>query len=845
MMKEILLISILICLTFSWGAAQQHPFDDRTSALEQRVQNLISLMTLEEKIDMMAGYNDFYIHPVERLGVPAFIMADGPMGLASWGIHGRGTAFPATLGLAATWNNELAAKYGDALGQEWRARGLHFLLAPGVNMYRASKGARNFEYFGEDPLLTSEMVVPLIKAVQNRGVIATIKHFAANDQEFDRYTVSSQIDERTLREIYLPPFEAAVKRANVWAVMTGYNPVNGVWCTENKFLLNDILKKEWGFPGMVMSDWACTYSAVNAIEAGLDLEMGSKDWYNREKLLPLIQQGQVKEEQINRIVARILRPCFEMGFFDRPQLDASIPTYNQFANSIAHEIAQKGTVLLKNDSILPLSHNLKIAVIGPNANPSVLTDRKHREQNVVLGGGGSSKVNPWHITTLLSGMEQTFKPENILYHEGVSNRFVTELFSGSKFHTKDNMLGFEARYINNSTGLIKEQIDKSINFSFWRVPNNWKEFDDKNYSIEWSGFMKSPDNGSIRFFVQAQGAYKLYIDQKLVIDQWNSQSLTNESVSVIMEKDKEYSVRLEFAQRCWPAEIRLGYTPEIDFKNHPAVQLAKKADVVVFCGGFDAIIELEGRDRPFELPYGQNELISEIAKVNPNIVAVSISGGGHGMPWANSVKGILHAWYPGQSGGLAIAEILAGKVNPSAKLPISIEKEWKDSPAFGNYDEERSTGKVHYREGVFMGYRHFDTKSIEPQFPFGHGLSYTTFSYSNIKVTSKTFKSGDKLIVSVDVTNTGKMAGSEVVQLYVNEERPKISRPSKELKGFANVNLNPGESKTVSIALTDRAFMYYHVDKKKSGWRFDKGFFNILVGASSRDIRLKERVELK
>lgn len=823
-------------------AVGQYPFRNPALSIEERLENLRSLMTLEEKIDLLTGYNDFFIHPVERLGIPPFIMADGPLGLASWGIHGRGTAFPAALGLAASWNPELASRYGEAIGQEWRARGLHFLLAPGVNMYRASKGGRNFEYLGEDPFLASEMVVPFISAVQNRGVIVTVKHFAVNDQEFDRYTVSSEIDERTLREIYLPPFEAAVKRAGVWAVMTGYNPVNGVWCTEHKHLLTDILKNEWGFRGLVMSDWGCTYSDVHALKAGLDLEMGSKEWFTREKLLPLLRQGAISEADIDSAATRILRPCFAMGFFDRPQLDPSLPVYNPFANRVAHEMAQKSIVLLKNEGILPLKPNAKIAVIGPNANPSVFTDREHKEPTSVFGGGGSSKVNPWKMTTLLEGMEQRFGAENILYHEGVSNRFVSKRFASAGFYTKTLQPGLDAKYVNQRTGFTREQTDRQINFSFWRAPNNWKEFDDTNYSITWDGFMKSPATGPIRFFVQAQGAYKLFVGGKLVLDQWASQSLSNESVALQMEQGQEYAVRLEFAQRCWPAEIRLGYAPEIDFQNHPAVQLAKQADVIVFCGGFDALIELEGRDRSFDLPYGQNELVREIASVNPNIVFVSVSGGGHGMPWVDSVKGILHAWYPGQSGGLAIAEILAGKVNPSAKLPISIEKQWADSPAYGNYDEERSSGNVSYREGVLMGYRHFDAKNIEPQFAFGHGLSYTTFGYSNLNVSSKPGNPNDTLLVRVDITNTGSAAGAEVVQLYVREEKPKLARPAKELKGFANVSLNPGETKTVTIPLTERAFMYYHTDAGASGWKSDKGLFHILVGASSKDIRLKESI---
>lgn len=313
MNRVIVACCILLCTSVWKISAQDYPFRRADLPVEERVEDLVRRMTLEEKIDLLAGYQDFYLHPCERLGIPAFKLADGPLGLASWGLFGKATAFPSALSLAASWNRDLAARVGDCYGQEWRARGIHFLLAPGVNTYRASKGARNFEYMGEDPYLSSEMVVPFIKGVQERGVIATVKHFAANDQEYDRYRVSSEVSERALREIYLPAFKAAVQKAGVKAVMTGYNLLNGVYCTENKYLI-DILKKEWGFKGMLMSDWACTYSADKAANHGLDLEMGSNDWFVREKLLPLIEQGVVTEETINEKVRRIYGTCIEMGF---------------------------------------------------------------------------------------------------------------------------------------------------------------------------------------------------------------------------------------------------------------------------------------------------------------------------------------------------------------------------------------------------------------------------------------------------------------------------------------------------------------------------------------------------
>lgn len=423
MNRVIVACCILLCTSVWKISAQDYPFRRADLPVEERVEDLVRRMTLEEKIDLLAGYQDFYLHPCERLGIPAFKLADGPLGLASWGLFGKATAFPSALSLAASWNRDLAARVGDCYGQEWRARGIHFLLAPGVNTYRASKGARNFEYMGEDPYLSSEMVVPFIKGVQERGVIATVKHFAANDQEYDRYRVSSEVSERALREIYLPAFKAAVQKAGVKAVMTGYNLLNGVYCTENKYLI-DILKKEWGFKGMLMSDWACTYSADKAANHGLDLEMGSNDWFVREKLLPLIEQGVVTEETINEKVRRIYGTCIEMGFFDRPQLDTTIPVYNPKANRMAYEAAKEGMILLKNeDNLLPLKRVTKIAVIGPNACYNLVTDRQNNVNGTTYGGGGSSKVHPWHVTSVLQGIEAEYPDAEVWYAEGISNAY--------------------------------------------------------------------------------------------------------------------------------------------------------------------------------------------------------------------------------------------------------------------------------------------------------------------------------------------------------------------------------------------------------------------------------------
>lgn len=877
MNRVIVACCILLCTSVWKISAQDYPFRRADLPVEERVEDLVRRMTLEEKIDLLAGYQDFYLHPCERLGIPAFKLADGPLGLASWGLFGKATAFPSALSLAASWNRDLAARVGDCYGQEWRARGIHFLLAPGVNTYRASKGARNFEYMGEDPYLSSEMVVPFIKGVQERGVIATVKHFAANDQEYDRYRVSSEVSERALREIYLPAFKAAVQKAGVKAVMTGYNLLNGVYCTENKYLI-DILKKEWGFKGMLMSDWACTYSADKAANHGLDLEMGSNDWFVREKLLPLIEQGVVTEETINEKVRRIYGTCIEMGFFDRPQLDTTIPVYNPKANRMAYEAAKEGMILLKNeDNLLPLKRVTKIAVIGPNACYNLVTDRQNNVNGTTYGGGGSSKVHPWHVTSVLQGIEAEYPDA-----EGISNAYKPRLFRSAKFYTEDGKQGLRAKYYKMGQGdgsalpdklmqqqakaagrtedshngvsavsssvsakssdkePVMERIDRHVDFSWWGTP---KEGLGEDYRVEWEGYVPVERNDSLLFFVDAQGGYRLWIDGKLCLDASASQSFDCRQVAVDGQKGARLHVKLEYLnQRSLPAEIRLGYDYKGNLDFSEALRLARQADVVIFCGGLDGSIELEGRDRPFELPYGQDILINQLAEVNPNLIVSLHAGGGVRMsPWIDRVKAVVHLLYPGQAGGRAFAEMLSGKVVPSAKLPFTIEKRWEDSPACGNYDETRKERKVYYNEGIFVGYRGYDRKQVEPLYPFGYGLSYTSFEYSDLQLT-EIDKKNKSVALSFNITNTGGYEGAEVAQVYVRDIASKEARPLKELKGFQKVFLRPGETKHVSVTLDRDAFQYF--SEKKSDWVFESGEFEIWVGASSKDIRLKTKVKM-
>ncbi|MCM1177532.1 MAG: glycoside hydrolase family 3 C-terminal domain-containing protein [Clostridium sp.] len=848
------ILAVLAALFLAVPVPGKYPFMDSSLPVGQRLDDLVGRMTIEEKIDLLSGWRNFSLHPCERLGIPAFRMADGPLGIASWGEYGRATAFPAMLSLAASWDRELAAEAGGIYAEEWRARGLHFMLAPGVNMYRNSRSARNFEYFGEDPYLSSELSVPFIKAVQDGGVIATVKHFAANDQEFDRYHVSTEVSRRALHEIYFPPFRSAVQKAGVKAVMTGYNMVNGTYCTENSFLI-DVLKKEWGFRGMLMSDWECTFSGNAAIN-GLDLEMGSHAWLTREKLLPMLADGLIDESMIDDKVRRIYGACMEMGFFDREQRIPEIPAFNPRANALSRRIAEEGIVLLKNSGgILPLCRDSvhRIAVIGPDACYRVITDCRTDVSSISYGGGGSSRVHPWYTVSPLEGVMREFPDAAVSYCEGISTEFRSSLFSKGGFVTSDGPEGIDGMSVRYFDGNpfdvtcrypVYAGVEHALSHEWPLHPDNVSS---DVYGAIWEGCIVPEKTDSLFLFADAQGGYRLYVDDLLVCDRASSPSFVSDVVPMYAESGQGIHLRMEYcSNRCLPGEIRLGYCYGSDFDFSDALRLASDADVVVFCAGLDGNIEKEGRDRPFSLTWGQDRLIRAIAGVNPDLIVTISAGGGVEMDsWIDSAAAVLHLSYPGQEGGNALASILSGKVNPGGRLPFSIERRIEDSPSYGFYDETRDKRKIHYDEGVFMGYRGYDRNNVKPLFPFGYGLSYTTFGYSDIDV--RTLWKGrhtDEIAgteepvaeVCFTVSNTGDVYGSEVAQVYVHDIESRELRPLKELKGFEKVRLAPGESTAVRIILDASAFSYF--SSRSGDWTFERGKFEIWVGSSSADIRL-------
>ena len=799
----------------------------QNSDVETRVDSILSKMTVDEKIEILGGTNDFYTRAIPRLGVPSLRMSDGPMGVHDYGLT---TAYPAGIALAAFWDVDLAHRFGVVMGQDARARGVHFILGPGMNIYRAPMNGRNFEYFGEDPYLASRMAVNDIEGIQEQGVIAVAKHFAGNNSEFARMTLSSDIDERTLREIYLPAFEASVKEARVGAVMDAYNLVNGVYMTANSHLNFDILKKDWGFNGILMSDWGATHDGVAAANGGLDLEMPSPSFMNRNALLPALKDGRVSMATIDDKVRRILRTAIEFGFFDRPQTDSSIPLYSQEGREVALEEARGGMVLLKNEgNLLPLDESKfrSIAVIGPDAYPAVIS------------GGGSAETKPFHSVSFLEGISDHVGTKvKVLYD--VDLPVLDEVFEKSRFTTEPGGdAGLKAEYFSNQE--LKgppalRRVDPHVHFD-WGEGSFEQGQPVDHFSVRWTGYFIPKESADYEFFTSADDGVRLYIDDERVIDDWQSHSQTLDTATRHLEAGKSYKVRLEYFEDVGSAIVGMGVTRADAFVGVKTKALAAKAGAVIICVGFDSKTESEGADRPFQLPGGQDELIQQISSVNKNTIVVLTAGGNVDMTkWIAKVPVVMHTWYPGQEGGTALAQILFGDYSPSGKLPASFERRWEDNPVYHSYYPPKGESRVQYSEGVFVGYRGYDRSKTKPLFPFGFGLSYTTFAYGNLSVTPKN-GNGDQVTVSFDVKNTGHREGAEVAELYVGDPHATVPRPVKELKGFAKVDLKPGESKRVALHLNLRSFSYY--DVATEDWNAEPGPFTILIGSSSDKIQLQ------
>lgn len=801
--------------------------------IETRVDTLLKQLSLEEKVDLIGGVDDFYIREIPHIHLPRLKMSDGPIGVRN---YGPSTAYGG-VGMAAAWDPELAQRMGTIVGQDARARGVHFMLGPGVNIYRSPMNGRNFEYFGEDPFLAARTAVAYIEGVQSQGVSSTVKHFMGNNSEFDRHNSDSIIDERTMREIYLPAFEAAVKEANVGSVMDSYNLTNGLHLTQNGYLNTDVAKNEWGFKGIMMSDWDATYDAVGAANGGLDLEMPSGKFMNRILLLPAIHVGKVSEATIDEKVRRILRTAVRFGWMDRDQTDTSISRLNAAGDQVALEGARSGMVLLKNDGLLPLDKGKikSIAVIGPDAYP------------VQPVGGGSGAVQPFVGVSFLEGIATYLGAgAKVYYAAGVPT--LDEMAGLTKFTTEANggQAGLNAEFFDNAKLSGKpgiERVDKKASYD----PAATGGMAANDVSIRWSGYFTPTTPGEYLAFVQGpgeNGGYRLYVDKKLVIDDWTQAYAFLNEVKISLAPGP-HQINLEyFVRKGWGKQkLNFGIVRPEDLVSAEAKAIASHADAAVVAVGFDQSIEGESADRMFVLPPGQDDLINQIATINKNTVVVVTSGGGVDMTaWVDHVPGIFEAWYPGQEGGAALAQLLFGDFSPSGKLPMTFDRRWEENPAHDTYYPKGGDKKVAYTEGVFVGYRGYDKSGVKPLFPFGYGLSYTTFAYKNLIVTAPTSED-QPAEVHFEVTNTGSRPGAEVAQVYIGDRHSSVPRPKKELKGFTKVSLAPGETRQVTVKLDRRAFAYY--DVKKHDWKVEPGDFDVYVARSAAQIELTGKVAVR
>lgn len=818
-MKQFLLLLLTCSLSLSAAAQTIIP------AAKERASELVSRMTLDEKISYIGGYNAFSIRGIPRLGIPEIRMADGPQCVRN---DTRSTLYPCGIALAATWDRSLARAYGRSLGRDARSRGVHIMLGPGVNIYRSPLCGRNFEYYGEDPYLASETACAYIKGMQAEGVMATVKHFCGNNQEWDRHHVSSDIDERTLHEIYLPVFRKAVEEAHVGAVMSSYNLVNGQHMTENRSLAVDVLRERWGFEGIFMSDWDATYSVSGPVNNGLDLEMPGARYTNPENLKPLLASGVVEERTIDEKCRHILQTLISFGFLDREQKDASIPERNPESDFTALEVARRSMVLLENDGLLPFGRRTRrVVVLGPNADNCPM-------------GGGSGEGSPFAYVSVAEGLAAS----KGLQVQCLVPRGATALASSGLFFTPEGLPGLRGEFYAGRDlqgPAVVTRTDSEVDFFWEGAPAEGLPED--HFSARWTGEFRPQRSERVIFTVSGDDGYRFFVDDREVLEHWSDHGVSTKTAELDVEAGRRYSVRLEFYDNVRTAEVKLQYAFRSPDREREAIAAA---DAVVYCAGFDKTSEGENFDRPFSLPESQLADIARIASLNPALVVVLYAGGGVELaPVADKARALLLAWYPGQEGGRAVADILTGRTNPSGRLPISIERRAEDNPTYANYRENVARfqnspqSRISYAEGIFTGYRGYDRSCTDPMYPFGYGLSYTTFAYADLRIEP----AGGGVKVSFAVTNTGRRSGTETAQLYVGDPEAGVVRPVRELKGYECVTLDPGETKRVEILLGRDAFAYY--DIRQHDFRVEPGEFLLSVGSSSRDLKLSQTINLE
>jgi beta-glucosidase len=872
--------------------AQSNSWNE-SSAVDTQVEDLLQRLTLEEKIDLVSGklaVDDFGNVPASPDGFPILALADGPAGLRlanpTRPDH-RATALPAPIALAATWDPDLARRYGDVLGAEAVATGHNILLAPAVDIARAPLGGRTFESFGEDPLLQARLVAPEIEAIQAHGVVACIKHYVVNNQEYQRSTIDVKVDERTLQEIYLPPFAAAVRDGHVAAVMGSYNRINGTYACENRHTLTEILRDQLGFRGFVMSDFMGNQSTIESAHAGLDWELGAKMWGPR--LVEAVQSGQVPIETIDEMVRRILRPIIGLGLIERPIGLRTLPVQQHSAE--ARLIAEQSIVLLKNaNGLLPLDNSAirSIAVIGPDAD------------SISAAGGGSARVQPMRVVSVLDGIRQRAGEDiRVGYAPGVDPIGAGVLLPGWPAIPSDFFIppdhargeyGLRVEYWANPNfdgepQVVRIEPRAELNFGFFDLFPGWNVASPRlpskpagltgRISVRWTGDLSVPASGDYTLSLTCLGTARLYLDAQLLIDSVVAvpEAMSNPrippdvtvselalsamkvySTIIQLTADEPHPVIIEYSADApgqWflnEAMCRLGWQPPMEvtpFSIAETVAFARQSEVAIVVV---RTYETEEMDRPdLRLPNGQDQLIRAVAAANPRTIVVLMNGGPVEIAsWVDDVPAVLEAWFAGQEQGRAIARVLFGDVNPAGKLPLTFPRNLNHTPIATHAQYPGIDGAVHYSEGTFVGYRGCDRFGIEPQYPFGHGLSYTSFEYSQLRLPPEDSDGTQAIEVRFEIANIGDRAGVEVAQVYLGLPAS-VSAAAKKLAGWARVALEPGEQQIVAVTLepqsSEHPLSFWSADAQ--GWKIVNGGYTVYVGASSRDIRLMDDFQIR
>lgn len=824
--KSLLSIAMLASAT---GLSAQEWF---TPEVEQRAEQLLKQMTLHEKLIYIGGIDWMYTRDFPRLGITRAKMTDGPQGVGTWGAS---TAYPCDLMLASSFNRDLAYAYGKALATDCKERGVDILLGPAVNIARAPMCGRNFEYMGEDPYLAAQTSTGYIKGLQDNGVMAVIKHFTANFQEYDRNYISSDIDERTLHEIYFPAFKSAVQVAGTGAIMSSYNLLNGVWTTESPELLKGVLRDKWGFNGLVMSDWGSTHNCVPAVKSGLDLEMAGNEIENEDALREHLASGEISIADIDLKVKHILQTLIGFGVFDKNPWNGVLPATDNFESAeTALEVSRDGVVLLKNeDSILPLNpeNGKKIGVVGNNA-------------LIFAAGGGSGLVTPFQYTSYFDGLKELAEARGFeVTYIDQFDHMTDALFESAGSSTP----GLKAEYFNNrnlSGSPVATSRDTRIGYE-WTMGCGVSGVNKNDFSVRWTGVVRPTVSGQYTFRVGGDDGYRFTFNNKVVIDEYKEGSLRTRTYTVTLNAGQDYPVCLEYFQAGGGASIDFAWERKGD-ENRFENQL-NGSDVIVAFIGHSSASEGEASDRSAELPDAAKDIMNKVRQATTRPIVAVVNGGGNIYMWdmEPDLRAILWGWYGGQEAGIAMAEILLGDVNPSGKLPVSFEKQWADNPSYNSYYDTDGDKHVRFTEGIFIGYRGHDKNKTQVQYPFGYGLSYTTFELSDMTATTNN-ADGDNLVeVTFNIRNTGKVAGAEVVQLYVGKESESpVERPVRELKNYEKIYLEPGESQTVTMTLPKDAFTYYDVTEGVKDFVVDNGTYRLDLGVSSRDIRLSKTVNI-